>query len=161
MAASAARGSLGTVLGACLSCDQPQPPPEPVGRTALSPLPGSREGRVRRGSGMGARQPPTSLMLRLGSLKGSHPAPTLESPFGKLTRCVTPISMLCGEQAAGLRVRALGARHSTCTRVRRHGQGPAPPSRGHPEEPGRLVPRELPPPQSKVGCPLPPSLLSS
>lgn len=39
-------------------------------------------------------------MLGLGTLKGGRPAPTLESPFGKLTCCVTPISMLCGEQAA-------------------------------------------------------------
>lgn len=37
MAASAARGSLGTVLGACLGCDQPQPPPEAVGRTPPAP----------------------------------------------------------------------------------------------------------------------------
>lgn len=116
---------------------------------------------------MGARRPPPPSRLgpgnSRGGRKGSHPAPTPESPFGKLTRCVTPISMPRGEQAARAPVRA---RRASPLHVRPeprwHGQGARrqPPGAGRwgrPEKQQRTVPREFPPPRSKVGCPLPPS----
>lgn len=55
-----ARLSGDPALDACLGCDPPPlPPPEAAGLGYLpGPLPGSREGRVRRGGGIGARQPP-------------------------------------------------------------------------------------------------------
>lgn len=60
VAPGSARLSRDPALDACLGCHRP--PRRRGGLHPAGPLPGSQEGRVGRGGGMGARRPPTSLM---------------------------------------------------------------------------------------------------
>lgn len=123
----------------------PPPPPEAAGWTVPSPLPGSREGSVRRAGWDGGEAAPHLPGARAGKLRrrweGQPPRPHPGEPIGKLTRCVTPISMLSGEQAAGSRSAPSAPAAPRAPGAALARMGPAPPSWGRRESRGDGPPR--------------------
>lgn len=146
----------------CLSrlWSPPMPPPLVAGAGPLpTPMLLPQRGVLGRevGQGRGGPHFPSALLWKLNRRwKASHPAPNPENPLGKLTRCVTPISMQCGEQAASSpprpdtpRAPRAGLEGPRGRRARLVGRGS-----GTSEKPGRTVPESYHLPLKKVRGPL-------
>lgn len=153
----------GPVLDACLGCDPP--PPEAVGWTTPAPSLALERGVL--GQEVGGREaaphlPDAGARKLTRRFERQPPRPHPGKPVRETDSLRDPdINAVrrAGRRLAG--PRPLRPPLHVRPGLRWHGQGPAPPSWGRPEELRRIVSRELPPPQSKVGYPLPSSLLSS